>query len=58
LSEAALYKEEGNNHFKNKEHMRALRSYHKAILHLAGIVGKSSPVAMYASKTASEAITT
>jgi hypothetical protein len=34
-----------------------LRFYHKAILHLAGIIDKKSSVSAYTNKVASEAIT-
>lgn len=37
--EAGLkWKEEGNRHMQGKDHASALKCYHKANLHLAGII--------------------
>ena len=46
----------GNENFKKQQFKEALRAYHKAILHLAGVIDKSSSVAMYSTKVASEEV--
>lgn len=54
IAEAAKLKADGNHHFKTNNYKEALRAYHKAILHLAGVITSSSPVAMYSKKVATE----
>lgn len=53
LQEAQLLKDRGNVKFAEKDFKEALRCYHKAILHLAGIIDKTSAVASYTNKVAS-----
>ena len=47
LSEAKTLKQKGNELYLQKEYVQALRAYHQANLYLAGLIDKSSPMAMY-----------
>lgn len=50
-------KERGNAKYAEKDFKEALRCYHKGILHLAGIIDKTSAVASYTNKVASGEVT-
>lgn len=50
IKEAEEFKIKGNEFFKQKEFVKALRAYHQALLYVSGIVDKESPMAMYAGK--------
>ena len=52
LREGERLKSEGNISFGKGDWVAALRAYHKALLHLQGIIDKQSPMAAYSSQVA------
>ena len=48
------WKQKGNEKYSQKDFKEALRCYHKAILHIAGILDKNSPYQMYSKTKTSE----
>lgn len=57
MQEAQGLKERGNAKYAEKDFKEALKCYHKGILHLAGIIDKTSAVASYTNKVASGEVT-
>lgn len=55
--EAAKLKEQGNELFKQKDYVKALRAYHQANLYLSGLIDKESPFATYSKTVLTDALT-